>query len=315
MKQLYHNRFFAMNTRCHVVLPGLDLDKADRIFHILKEEIYRIEDKLSRFIPSSDVATINRMAADHTVHADDELFQILENCQQYSDQTGGAFDITMRPLMDFWNSDGQANEKQNESLDTLRGKLGMQNIVLDESHQTVAFQNATVDIDLGGFGKGYALDRMNELLEQFDVEHAFVSFGESSVLTRGHHPAAPAEDPCWEVGTKNYRNPGKSLHAFRIRNASVSTSANFFVDDEGAIRHHRHVIDPVTGKPLLELATASVMAASSITAEVLSTAVLTAGNSTIQQIRNNFPDVEIVCANYQPDRPEVQVFTPANVQA
>ena len=83
MIKTYHNSFFAMNTRCHVVFPNLDRNYADQVFHAIKMEINRIKQKISRFIPESDLSIINKTASNHPVKMDEELFEILSTCKEY----------------------------------------------------------------------------------------------------------------------------------------------------------------------------------------------------------------------------------------
>ncbi|NIR92512.1 MAG: FAD:protein FMN transferase, partial [Gammaproteobacteria bacterium] len=77
-----------------------------------------------------------------------------------------------------------------------------------------------------------------------------------------------------KVGLNNYLNPGNSLHTFMIRDGSMSTSSNFYVDDNGELQNHRHVINPASGFPVEECVSVSVTAESAVVAEILSTALL-----------------------------------------
>lgn len=252
--------FYAMGTRCAIVLPGMDEDYADVLFRHIRQEITRIEGKLSRFVEDSAISIINMNASKSPVEVDDEIFDILSTCATYHQKTGGYFDITL----------GSAHH-----------------IVLDAIHRTVTFRNESACIDLGGFGKGYALERVHRLLDKFGVSHAFITFGESSVLTRGHHPAGDH----WKVGIKNHRYPDKSIHVFEVTNGSVSTSNNMIQD--------RHVINPFTGKPATNLISVSVCSPSALDAEVLSTAFLVMPDEQIQQAVDLFSGVMVHISDYR----------------
>jgi thiamine biosynthesis lipoprotein len=251
--------FYAMGTRCSVVLPGIDEDVADEMFRHIRHEIARIEAKLSRFLEGSAISILNANAANVPVEVDEEVFDILSTCASYHQKTGGYFDITL----------GAAND-----------------LVLDESHRTVSFLSESMRIDLGGFGKGYALEKVNGLLDNYDVTHAFLTMGESSVLTRGHHPAGDH----WKVGIKSHRHPDESIHVFEVNNGSVSTSDN-------TIQHH-HVIDPFTGIPVDEHVSVSVYSPSAMQAEILSTACLVMPDDQLPEIVNRFPGITIVKTDY-----------------
>ncbi len=258
-----------MGTRCHVVLPGSDSESAEQIFRVIKRELLRIEQDLSRFISDSEISCINKLAAQNPVPVSDQVFEILKICKKYYNITGGAFDITLRPLLEYWK-DKPGDYSPNGEVTRLMETVGMQHVLLDETNQTVSFDNGNIQIDLGGFGKGYALERISRQLSKFSVESGFISFGESSILTVGNHPAGDH----WKIGMKNYLNPEESVHTFLVRYGSVSTSSNFFVDDNGRLRNHRHVIDPFQGYPTEELKSVSVCSESPVLAEVMSTAML-----------------------------------------
>lgn len=268
-----------MNTRCHVVLPGLDTDKAEQVFSLLKKEVARVEQDLSRFIPDSVISQINNNAAQKPVLVNDEVFEILQTCRKYYDLTEGAFDITLRPLLDFWRNNIPESADENQ-LNEIINSTGMDKVILDETENSVTFGHEGIEIDLGGYGKGYALELLNKSLRKFSVESAFISFGESSILTRGHHPAGDH----WQVGMNDYLNPGSSLHTFKVRDGSVSTSSNFYVDDRGKLQNHRHVISPFSGHPVGDFKSVSVCSGSPVLAEIFSTAFLVSSDEFIHTI-------------------------------
>lgn len=251
--------FYAMGTRCSIVLPGMDEDHADVLFRLIRHEIARIEGKLSRFVEDSAISIINAKAAKAPVDVDEEIFDILSTCATYHQKTGGYFDITL----------GAAN-----------------NLVLNESLRTVRFLNESMRIDLGGFGKGYALEKVNDLLDTYDVTHAFLTMGESSVLTRGHHPAGGH----WKVGIQHELKPDESIHTFQVRNGSVSTSSNRI--------QHGHVINPFTGMPVDEHVAVSVYSPSALQAEILSTACLVMPVDQLHEIVKRFPGITVVKMDY-----------------
>jgi len=303
MKNTWHNTFFAMNTRCYVVLPGLDHNKADQVYHKIKLEINRIEKKLSRFIPESDISIINKHAFKKSVILDEELFEILTTCKEYSELTEGAFDITLRPLMNFWKEKPEHYNPGNE-YQPLLDSVGMKHIQIDKDKKSISFDNDFVEIDLGGFGKGYAMEKIDVLLCKHHIEHAFISFGESTILTRGCHPAGD----CWKVGLNDYLNPGSSVLEFALNNGSMSTSANFYLNDNGTVCNHRHVIDPETGYPVEDCIQLSVIGESSTVTEILSTAFLVSSNTVIQKAKGKLAGLEIVKVDYSSGKSQTEHF-------
>lgn len=301
MTSVPNSGFFAMGTRCHAVLPGLEEDDADIIFRYIREEVARVEGKLSRFREESDIARINVKAAMKPIRVDKEMFRILTACANYYAQTEGCFDITLRPVLQYWNENVRGD--RDAALEIL-SRLGTDKMILNQKDRTVSFQNNSIELDLGGFGKGYALEKVNEMLLRFGIDSGFLTMGESSVLTLGSHPAGDH----WKVGIKNYIAPDEAIHTFHMRYGSVSTSSNFYVDDEGKLVNHRHVIDPVTGSPVEELVTASVFANTALLAEVLSTAVLVMREEKIKTLVDHFSGISVLKIDYSSGRVRKRIW-------
>ena len=283
-----------MNTRFHVIIPGIDDENGDRLFGAVKQEVNRIENKLSRFIPDSDVAMLNKKAANESVRADDEFFEIINACRVCWDITEGAFDPTLRPLMEYWKNRSEVDEAD-KKLNSIKDNIGMEKVQIDSESKTIHFDSDGLEIDLGGFGKGYALEKVKYMLEDASVKSAFISFGESSILALGEHPAGGS----WKIGMNDYLNPGQSLHRFYVSGGSVSTSSNFFVSDNGRLKNHRHVIDPRIGQPVERCCSVSVSAESPVLAEMLSTAFLVSPDEVIYEVMNQYDHLEVIKVDYE----------------
>lgn len=296
-----------MNTRCSVVLPDAEHNLGERVFHDLKMEAVRIESKLSRFLPDSELSRTNEQAYEKPVQLDSELFEILTTCKRYYDITEGAFDITLRPLMNYWNDPAEEGYS-GPSFDELFKHVGMSHLHIDEEKHSVSFDNEYIEIDLGGFGKGYTLKMMEKLIRKRGIENAFISFGESSVLTLGHHPAGDH----WKVSINNYQNPGNSVHEFAINDGSISTSANFYLADNGKLQNHRHVIDPFKGVPIENCFTVTVCDRSPLVAEILSTAFLVSSDDVIQKTLKKMDGTSAVKVEYSDAYPQVQRYSNSN---
>jgi len=301
MPEIPHISFYAMGTRSTIVLPGLNDEEADHLFRFIKNEIARIEGMLSRFIQESNLSLINAGAAEKPVVVNREMFRILKAAAHYFEKTNGLFDITLRPVLQYWKDHPDGDQKK--ALDIL-ADLGMNKVRLDERSKTVSFENDRIELDLGGFGKGYALEKINDLLLRYGLESGFITFGESSILTLGQHPAGEY----WKVGIKNYLEPEHVVHTYHMRYGSVSTSSNFFVDDNGNLVNHKHVINPRTGVPVEELVTMSVFSQSAIVAEVFSTALLVMPDKEIDIIVEEYPDIEVLKVTYENDTVEKKLW-------
>lgn len=304
MSTYYHNAFMAMATRCHVVFPGIEEDKGSLVFHQIKKEVLDIEERLSIFKSRSEAAMINSMANTKPLPLSIELYELLKNCKKFHKITGGGFDITLRPLGNYWK-EREGNEISNKKVTEYLSYTGMENVILDDKEKTVFLKKKELQIDFGGIGKGYALEKIHYMLQKYSIKHAFISFGESSVLTAGSHPAGN----CWKIGIKNFFKPEESIHTFMVRYGSVSTSSNFYVKDNGELSHHKHIIDPRKGHPVEEMISVSVCSGSPLIAEMLSTAILVSPDEAVPSILKAVDkETKAIKIRYHSDKPEIITF-------
>ena len=281
-----------MGTRFHLMLPGIDEDFGQIIFQKVKNEVNRVEKKLSRFLPESDIHRLNEAAKHYTAQVDDELFDILKACKLCYEVTGGAFDPTLRPLYEYQHKMVGAFVADPVFFD-LKRRLGFEKVRLNEEKQYVSFENSSLEIDLGGFGKGYALEKVKEVLLKNRVKSAFVSFGESSVYAHGDHSAGGA----WKIGINNYLQPGESAHQFSVSGGSVSTSSNFYLDGD-ILRNHSHIISPRSGEIDSRPIAVSVAAESPVLAEMLSTAFMSMDDDDIFDVISQYESLSAVKIDY-----------------
>ena len=234
----------AMGTRFEVFLQGEDQEHLEAVAVAVCEEIQRLDAALSRFDPRSEIARINREAAKKPVRVDRELFALLETCEQARQQTNGYFDVT-------------------------RG--GWE---LDAANNAVRLTSAETQIDLGGVGKGYALDRGREILRQFRIADALLQGGTSSVLAVG--------DEAWPIDLRHPARPDIIAARIELTNRGLSCSAARHAEQEVS-----DVVNPLTGAPLVGDAACVVLAASAVEAEIYSTALLAMGKETAKQYLEN----------------------------
>ncbi|MBE9511339.1 MAG: FAD:protein FMN transferase [Bacteroidetes bacterium] len=285
-ESLYHNHFAGMGTRLDLVLPDTDTANGDTVFMQIKAEVDRLEKKLSCFLPDSELTYINQHAAKNPVKVDQEWITILEACNKYYKSTYSCFDVTL-----------QQNFGKNHN------KLsGADNIVIDKNDATIHFSDPGIKIDLGGFGKGYALDYVNEILRFHDVKNALVSFGESSILALGKHPYGNH----WNIGVQHLFRPGENVFVFNLENINMSTSG--MLARNGKLRYRKTaLINPVNGQPVEKVRTISVKSAKAIDAEILSTALYVSPQNRKKKILSNFPESEAIEAIYTNDE-KVSIF-------
>jgi len=179
MKRFSHE---AMATTFEVIVVGDDEKYARQTAAAAFEEVNRLEAELSRFIANSDVARINNLPANRPLILGLDTFECLKiSCRIYA-ETDGAFDVTIGPLLSCWrNAGGDLREPSERELDNARQRTGTNLIRLNEDEHTIELLTAGVQVDLGGIGKGYAVDKMAELLREWSIDTALISGGYSSV--------------------------------------------------------------------------------------------------------------------------------------
>jgi len=259
MKRFSHE---AMATTFEILVVHEDEVYARHAAAAAFDEVDKLEAELSRFIENSDISRINRLAAGQPLRIGLDAFECLKTSQKICDQTGGAFDVTF----------GTAKiENRKSKIENSADGSCARLIKLNEADYTVELQTSPVKIDLGGIGKGYAVDRMAELLREWGVETALISGGYSSVLALD----APAGTKGWPVtlsdpprrfASQTRSSGGKQILAHRyLQGRALSGSG---------LQKGRHIIDPRTARPVKGKRAAWASAPDAATADALSTAFM-----------------------------------------
>jgi len=254
----------AMGTAFSIVAYGPDRARLESAVAEALDEARRLDEMLSNYRPASELSEVNRFAAERPVHVSDEFFALLSACMQYSRESEGTFDITVGPLMKVWGFyKGSGHLPHRAEIRGALDKVGYRNIILDPAHKTVRFAQAGVELDPGGIGKGYAVDKMAALLKQDGVTAALVSGGGSSIYAIG----APPGEAGWQVAIKDPRDQRKTAAPVTLRDQSLSTSGNYekFFWAEGKM--WSHIMDPRTGYPAMGTLSVSLITPRTIDSE------------------------------------------------
>ena len=248
-----------------IALYGAERESTEAAVDAALAEAQRIDALLSNYRPQSEWSMLNRSAAGQPVKVSPELFRLLSACLDYSRESEGAFDITVGPLMKIWGfykSSGRL-APQAEVQAALK-KIGYRHIHLDAAAQTVWFDSRGVEIDPGGIGKGYAVDRMVEILRRRGFERALVAGSDSSIYGLGTPPDEPRG---WEVSIRDPKNSRRSVARVYLKDMSMSTSGSYekFFQAEG--RTYSHIMDPRTGYPAQGTVSVSVVAPHTLDSE------------------------------------------------
>ncbi len=284
---------YSMGTRLDMLLPGTEDEIADRVFYIISEEVERLEAVLSIYRENSVFSILNRNAAKHPVHVEIEVMNLFSQLFRFNVLTLGYFDIAL----------GTARKAAEQDEIYTSDHPGF---VLDESAMTVGFDTSDIRIDSGAFGKGLALKSIKKILLEAKIYNAFISFGDSSVLTLGHHPFGDH----WKVGINDLFSVGRNVFVFDITDGSISTSGNSPNNEKKY--PEGHIVNPLNGETVKGYTLMCVAGPDPLEAEVISTALLAADRDLQLSILSNFPGYRAVMIDYSnnPDKPAVTELKP-----
>lgn len=242
-----------------------------RMFQRLKE----IEQVFSVNLAASDLSQVNQAAGIASVAVPDEMILVLQEALDIAEETGGAFDPTIGPLVKLWGigSDNSQVPSQ-EAIHKAMALVDYRLVEIDPQLGTVYLPKQGMALDLGGIAKGYAADQLVVMAQEAGVERAIIDLG-GNIYAYG----TKADGSTWRVGVKDPASPaGNPALALAVKNRSVVTSGMYerFFEQEG-IRYH-HILNPATGFPVWnDIQSVTIVSESSLLADALSTSVFVLG--------------------------------------
>jgi len=283
---LYTTRFALMGGPALVrFVDRQGRERAEALVRAVEGEALRIEAKFSRYREDSVVSVLNRAAGRGPVPVDAETERLLRSALDLVRLTGGRFDPTVGILRRIWDFKAGRIPSQAE-LDRLLPLVDAGAVVLGPG--TAFLQHPGMEIDLGGVGKEYAVDRVAELLREAGVESAIVNFS-GDVRTLGRRGDARP----WSIGVLDPRERDRCRFAIRAGgSAGVATSGDYeraFLKD--GVRYH-HLLDARTGRPARGVASATVVAPTAFSAGFLATAAFLLGPDEGLRLLETSPGVE-----------------------
>ena len=268
---------------------GHDGDALPQVVDEALDEVDRIDRLMSHYRPDSPLSRVNQQASRLAVQVDPELFDFLARSIDYSRASDGAFDITVGPLMKAWGFfHGEGRVPTDRELAAARRRVGYKHVVLNPAERTVRFDVPGVELDLGGIAKGYAVDRVIDLLRRRQVTAALVSAGGSTVYGMG---APPGED-AWRVRVQDPIAPGRIAFTAALRDRALSvagTSERFF---QRGHKRYAHIMDPHSGRPVRDVLAVAVLAATGTTGDAVDDAVFVRGVEGSRRYLERYPTTE-----------------------
>jgi thiamine biosynthesis lipoprotein len=254
-----------------------------------------LESQLTVYRDDSEISRLNRSAHEEPIEVEARLFDLLRRAAGIQLETGGAYDVTSGPLSKIWGFYRRQGRVPSElEIQQALEQVGMQHVEFDATRQTLEFGRPGVELNLGSIGKGYALDRIAELLREAGIDDFLLHGGNSSVLARGTAASNSDGIPGWWVGVRHPLRPDKRLGQFRLCNRALGTSGSgtqFFVH-EG--RRLGHILDPRTGRPAEGMLSTTVAAATGADADALATALYVLGPEAAIEYCRRHPEISAV---------------------
>jgi FAD:protein FMN transferase len=288
----YEGSRVSMACTYSIVVYGKDAKQLPLIVDAGLDEVDRIDNLMSNYKPDSALTRINKEASAGPVLVEPELFDFIELCVKYSQESEGAFDITVGPLMKAWGFfRGEGRVPWGFELWSVLKRVGYQHLILNRQERTIQFGRAGMELDLGGIAKGYAVDRVVDMLKQYKIDRAFVSAGGSTLYGLG----SPPDREGWEVKVRDPlfpRDPQKSAETLSLKNRSLSVSGNYekFFRSGGAT--YSHIMDPHTGKPVENMLSVAVLTDTGTDGDALDDVFYVLGVEKSKGLAEKWPGVE-----------------------
>jgi thiamine biosynthesis lipoprotein len=234
-------QFFAMASQCEAIIETTKKSLAKKLAKVISEEVWRIQDKYSRYDPKSVCSKINNSQG-KAITIDEETYLLLnfaDTCFQLSD---GLFDITSGVLRKIWKFDCSNNIPTQTQINTLLPLIGWQKVIFDQDKISLP---ENMELDLGGIGKEYAVDRCIIIAKQLTDKPVLINLGGDLAVT-----SARKNNQAWHVGVENPGHAEKKPMIVSLRKGAIATSgdAKRYLLKEGV--RYSHILNAKTGSPI-----------------------------------------------------------------
>ena len=254
---------FIMGTLVEITVSHSDPEVVQTVTTEAFDEMQRIEQLMSTYIPDSEVSRINRAAGKKAVAVSSEVEEVIREGIFWSEKSNGAFDITVEPLVQLWDFDGEKEFIPGES--TIRKTASLVNYKnIEIKDHTVRLKNRGMAINVGGLAKGYAVDRAISILRS-KVSSGIVNAG-GDLYAFGQKN----KQSSWTIGLQHPRKPQDLLASFAVKNQAIATSGDYqryFMKDGVSVTIISSIHRP--GKPARLMISATIITTEVMDADAL----------------------------------------------
>ena len=271
-RSLYDLRFKALGTNCRIQFTATSKEQATGFAREAVQWVARFEGKYTRFRESSLISEINRNAGERWTAIDAEVESIFAICDDLNFMTQGVLDPTMLPLIHLWDYRKTREAlPTDEQVEAARQLVGWSKV--QRKPGEVFLPEKGMALDLGGFGKEYAVDKVAAIAVGHRIGACLVDFGRDI-----HAIGIPPGSPAWHVGLEDPERPGTAWGSVAAVNSGIATSGDYRRFFEHSGQRFGHIIDPRSGRPVINgILSTTIVANSCLEAGVLSTAVFVLG--------------------------------------
>ena len=284
-----------MGTVVFVTAVAPDESTAQQAAKAGLDEIRRLEELLSTWIPTSELSKVNAAAGQEPVQISEETFEVLEKSMDMAKLTKGGFNIAVGPAVKAWDASGEGQVPSQEVLEALRPQIDLSEIQLDKKKRTVWLRRQGMQIDVGGIGKGYAADLAARVMQTSGATAGVVALS-GDIKTFGRMP----DQQRFVFGIQHPRKEqGEVLGRIELENEAVSTAGDYqrYFMKEG-IRYH-HILDPATLQPARGCQSVTIVAKEGVIADGLDTGIFVMGPTNGMALIESLPDVEGVIVDQE----------------
>jgi FAD:protein FMN transferase len=306
LQQPTYRSYPIMGTWAEISLYG-DKKDTDKAFDIVQKVFNEVNDTCSRFKKDSELSELNRTAAIKPFKCEKMLWDVLVKSKFFYELSGGSFDVTITPLMELWGFFRKQNKIPTHSqIKAALGKVGLNKVVFNEKDHSIFFKNKNIKIDLGGIAKGYAVDLAYEAIKYLNIKAGVINLG-GNIRT---FPNPPPGREYYSIGVRDPFDKNKIMNGtVKILGKSLATSGDYeqFVIIDG--ERFTHIINPITGYPIKDMAADTIICNSALWTDALSTSVFLKGEEFAANIHKKYPDIDILVVRGYKDKPSTIKIT------
>ncbi|MEM8964316.1 MAG: FAD:protein FMN transferase, partial [Acidobacteriota bacterium] len=261
-----------------IVATTLEETEQAAIQEAIETELETVDAAMSTYRDDSELTRFNRYGGADPMVLSVATFTVLAEAARIGDQSGGAFDVTVGPLVNalgFGPDDEVGGRKIDDTLlDALRDRVGWDKLEIDQGDRSVAKSHPAVYVDLGAIAKGYAVDRISDALASRGYDRFMVEVG-GEVRTAGVN----AEGEAWRIGVERPETERAGIvEVVPLRDRAMATSGDYRNYREIDGRRISHIIDPRTARSIRHrLASTTVVSDRCATADGWATALMVLG--------------------------------------